>query len=146
MKDIMEKIKVMVAEDCYRWYDANYCGLLIVHPDMVEDVTSMLCVDFERFVGGLHTNGNCNSVSLKGGGTLKVWHFEVCEDSERLGAHNFAGYQCTSVMLSLDMKGGYHCDLREVPSLGNGKVFDNMNYMVSRLRSNSLHSSKLVMM
>ena len=75
MKDnTMENIKTMILEDSHRWQCPNYNGVVVVHPDMIEDVVSMICVEFPEDVASLKVQRNI--FTLKSGGELNVVHME----------------------------------------------------------------------
>ncbi len=144
----MEKIEKMLQDDSCRWDCPEYNGVIFVHPDQVEYTIDYLCVVYSDRVNGLKSsNHSWNKVGLYGGGELLVTHLGpvgLIQDN-RLAAHDHAGCRYTSVMLSLDVAGG-PSDLRTIPCLLNGKVFKNIEYLMTRMQSKSKYFSKFVMM
>ena len=140
----MENIKTMLLEDSHRWQDPKYCGLVVVHPDMVEDVVSMICFEFPEEVATLKV-GFWDNITFKRGGTLTVTHMDSPEGSHRKAEHNHAGMEYTSIMFSLLFCGNGR-DLHTIHTLTCGENINCMAYMMSRLRSGSVHASKFVIM
>ena len=117
---------------------------MIVHPDLVEDTVSMLCVDFVGYVNTLKS-GNWDRVDLNNGGRLIITHMESIDYRMRRYWHDHAGMQYTSIMFDIGWAGNCN-DLRPIEGCKNGEVSDCIMYMMTRLQSKSKYSSKFVIM
>ena len=138
----LQTILTMLEEDKHRWDCPDYCGVVVVHPDLVEDTLSLVSVEFSGDVASLRTGG-WNTFTLKGGGRLTVTHMESEKGTIRRAEHDHAGMQYTSIMFHMPFAGGYG-DLRRVVT-GEG-ISNCFMYMMTRLRSESKYASKFVMM
>ncbi len=145
MNNTLDNIKQMILEDSHRWQCPNYSGVVVVHPDMVEDVISMICVEHPDKIETYKKGSFWKDFKFKGGGDLTVSHMESPEGTHRKAEHNHAGCQYTSVMFSEAFAGRFQ-QLRQLPNLVDGENISCMAYMMSRNRSESEHPSKFVMM
>ena len=144
MNKHLKTIHTMLEEDKHRWDCPDYCGVVVVHPDLVEDTLSLISVNFSDEVKSLRLGG-WNKFSLQGGGRLTITHMErVPDGTQRRAEHDHAGMEYTSIMFSTAWWGG--SDLRNVNyPLGECRT-NCITYMMSRLRSRSKYVSKFVMM
>ncbi len=141
----IDNIKQMILEDSHRWQCPKYSGVVVVHPDQVEDVISMVCVEHPDKTETFNKGSFWKDFKFKGGGNLTVSHMESPEGTLRKAEHNHAGMRYTSVMFSFSFAGSFE-QLRQLPNLVDGEQINCMAYMMSRLYSQSEHPIKFVMM
>ena len=139
----LQTIRTMLEEDKHRWDCPDYCGVVVVHPDLVEYVVEMIKANFDNYVVSLKVQRK--QFTLKSGGSLTITHMEsVVYGTTRRAWHNHVGMEYTSVMFSHTWWGGDELRTVKYP-LGECRT-NCITYMMSQLRSRSKYVSKFVMM
>lgn len=130
--------KELIAES-HRWGDGNYVGIVFVHPDDVLETTHTivkLCEDKRaKLPRGI--------IKFDNGAKMMVHTFE--DKRSRVFEYNYAGFEFTSILLHSEAFGKYIngewvCVNTNIQNPYNGFL----GYMMSRLRSQSIHHSRLV--
>ncbi len=70
MNNTMDNIKQMILEDSHRWQCPKYRGVVVVHPDMVEDVISMICVEHSEKIETYNLRG---VPEVRGSAEVRKW-------------------------------------------------------------------------
>lgn len=128
----MNKIKLEIEKESYRFNCPNYQGVIFVHPEEVKTTLFLL-----KTYGTLSVKG----VSLSCGGNLKVSTVEGVHPQ-----YNYSGWELTSTLISLDCFGKYDNSLGEYKKVGSVGCEEFIMYMASRSgRSPSKHHAHLLL-
>lgn len=140
LKGLFEEIKIELdkAYEC-----EYYTGIIFVHPD---DVKSVI-----RFVYNLYNSefdDIRNKFTFESGGIFMISTLgRVCY--KHLPQHDYAGCEFTTVLIHQDCFGKYN-EYGYVPvnkmTFGNGREQNFIMYMLSRKRSQSKFSSRMVIL
>ena len=121
--------------------DPKYWGLVVVHPDDVEEVIEFIC---DRVNNDLNLSATVNHKynDIKVVGEIKVGTAEAKD-----WQFNHAGMQYTTVLINLEAFGksvfdsdGNYVDYNPVGE----KSEQGIHYMISRLRTESKHLQRMV--
>lgn len=140
LKGLFEEIKIELdkAYEC-----EYYTGIIFVHPDDVESVV--------RFVYTLYSvdwNSKRNIFTFDNGSILLIDTLER-DVPDRYPQHDYAGYQFTTILIHQDCFSKYTGE-KYIPvnkvTFGNGGEQTFIMYMLSRKRSESKFSSRMVIL
>lgn len=130
-----DKIKLEVEKESYRFNDKDYHGVLFVHPYDVEESYKIL-----KGLGAVKLEYQNGEITFPSGATMLVKTLESCRSNP---AHDYAGYELTTVMINFDCFGKYDSESNYKSITYSPAEF--IGYMTTRLRSQSKHHSHMVL-
>lgn len=140
LKGLFEEIKIELdkAYEC-----EYYSGIIFVHPDDVESVV--------RFIYNLYSvewNSKRKIFTFDNGSVLLIDTLER-DVPDRYPQHDYAGYEFTTILIHQDCFSKYNGE-KYIPvnknTFGNGGEQTFIMYMLSRKRSESKFSSRMVIL
>lgn len=140
----MRQVFTEILTEIPKLLDPNYCGVVIVRPNDIKEVFDFISEKVKGFGCIRIDNKMLKFKSTKGYGNLSI---RTTENS--MWHYDHAGCQYTTIILDLNCFGKHLVNLEGeyvgFEPVGSSNTEDPILYMMSRMRSHSIHNPRFVL-